>query len=219
MLENGVPQGSPLSIFLFQTAINNLPNIIKNPVKSIIFADETHIYIRSTQISVITRILQKCLNDLCKWCFKAGFIFSPQKTKCILFSNKKKLTKPKFFLDSSSLPFVENISILGLTFDEKLSWKPHNMSLKKSTYKSLNVIKSLSHYEWGAEGTVLLKTYRSLVRYRLDYGSIYYGNSDSKILKTLDTIHNAGLRFSTGAFKSSPIVSLLSLTGEPSLQF
>lgn len=30
---------------------------------------------------------------------------------------------------------------------------------------------------------------------------------------------NAGLRFSTGAFKSSPIISLLSLTGEPSLQF
>lgn len=41
ILENGVPQGSHLSIFLFQTAINNLPNINRNPVKSIIFADDT----------------------------------------------------------------------------------------------------------------------------------------------------------------------------------
>jgi hypothetical protein len=90
---------------------------------------------------------------------------------------------------------------------------------QKNIYKSLNVIKSLSHYEWGAEGTVLLKVYKSLVRSKLDYGLICCENSDSKILKTLDTIHNAGLRFSTGAFKSSPIVSLLSLTGEPSLQF
>jgi len=47
-LENGVPQGSPLSIFLFLTTINNLPNIITNPVKSIIFTDDTHIYIRGT---------------------------------------------------------------------------------------------------------------------------------------------------------------------------
>lgn len=97
-LENGVPQGSPLSIFLFLTAINNLPNIITNPVKSIIFIEDTHIYIRGTQISVMTGIFQKCLNKLFEWCFKAGFIFSSQKTKCILFSNKRKSTNLKFSL-------------------------------------------------------------------------------------------------------------------------
>ncbi|KAE9528885.1 hypothetical protein AGLY_012460 [Aphis glycines] len=219
ILENGVPQGSPLSIFLFQTAINNLPSIITNPAKSFIFADDTYIYIRGTQISAMIGTLQKCLNDLFEWCFKAGFIFSPQKTKCILFSNKRKLTKPKLFLGTSRLPFVEDISILGLTFDKKLSWKSHIMSLKKNSYKSLNVIKSLSHCEWGAEGTILLNVYRSLVRSKLDYGSICYGNSKSKLLNIVDTIHNAGLRCSIGAFKSSPIVSLLSLTGEPPLQY
>ncbi|XP_060871928.1 uncharacterized protein LOC132946087 [Metopolophium dirhodum] len=166
----------------------------------------------------MTGTLQKCLNDLYEWCFETGFIFSPQKTKCILFSNKRKLIKPKLFLGTSRLPFVEDISILGLTFDKKLSWKSHIMSLKKNSYKSLNVIKSLSHCEWGAEGTILLNVYRSLVRSKLDNGSICYGNSESKLLQILDTIHNAGLRFSIGAFKSSPIVSLLSLTGEPSLQ-
>jgi hypothetical protein len=59
MLENGVPQGSPLSIFLFQTAINNLPNIITNLAKLIIFADDTYIYIRGTQISVMTIVLSQ----------------------------------------------------------------------------------------------------------------------------------------------------------------
>lgn len=219
VLENGVPQGSPLSIFLFQTAINNLPNTISNPIKSIIFADDTHLYIRGTQISEMTRLLQKYLNDLSEWCFKAGFIFSPQKTKCILFSNKRKLTKSKLFLDTTRLTFVDDISILGLNFDTKLTWKSHIMALKKNAYKSLNVIKTLSHYEWGAEGTILLNVYRSLVRTKLDYGSICYGNSDSKILKIVDTIHNAGLRLSIGAFKSSPIISLHSLTGEPPLHF
>ncbi|KAE9525443.1 hypothetical protein AGLY_014243 [Aphis glycines] len=204
---------------LILPTINNLPSIITNPAKSFIFADDAYIYIRGTQISAMIGTLQKCLNDLFEWCFKAGFIFSPQKTKCILFSNKRKLTKPKLFLGTSRLPFVENISILGLTFDKKLSWKSHIISLKKNSYKSLNVIKSLSHCEWGAEGTILLNVYRSLVRSKLDYGSICYGNSESKLLNIVDTIHNAGLRCSIGAFKSSPIVSLLSLTGEPPLQY
>ncbi|KAF0749002.1 Uncharacterized protein FWK35_00022234 [Aphis craccivora] len=190
-----------------------------NLCKSIIFADDTHLYIRGTQISEMTRLLQKCLNDLSEWCFKVGFIFSPQKTKCILFSNKRKLTKPKLFLGTTRLTFVDDISILGLNFDTKLTWNSHIMALKKNTYKSLNVIKTLSHYEWGAEGTILLNVYRSLVRSKLDYGSICYGNSDSKILKIVDTIHNAGLRLSVGAFKSSPIISLLSLTGESPLHF
>jgi len=74
-----------------------------------------------------------CLNGASK----AGFIFSPQKTKCILFSNKRKLIKPILFLGTSRLPFVEDISILGLTFDKKLSWKSHIMSLKKIHTKAL----------------------------------------------------------------------------------
>ena len=34
----------------------------------------------------------------------------------------------------------------------------------------------------------------------------------------IDTIHNAGLRISIGAFKSSPINSIHSIAGMPSLQ-
>ena len=85
MLENRVPQGSPLSIFYF------ILQLITFPTLSLILLNRwwhPHI-IRGMQISVMTEIFQKCLNDLFEWCFKAGFIFSPQKTECILFSNKK----------------------------------------------------------------------------------------------------------------------------------
>ncbi|KAL5233620.1 hypothetical protein ACI65C_001030 [Semiaphis heraclei] len=218
-LENGVSQGSPLSVFLFQTAINNLPDIITNPIKPIIFADDTHIYIRGNSISSMTKILQNCLNDLSKWCLSACFIFSPEKTKCIIFSNRRNITKPTFFLDATVLPYVENITILGLTFDSKLTWKPHILKTKKSAYKSLKVIKTLSHIEWGGQSSILLNLYRSLVRSKLDYGSICFGNSDLNITKILDPVHNTGIRYSIGAFKSSPITSLLAITGEPPLQF
>jgi len=53
VLENGVPQGSSLSVFLFQTTINNLPDIILKLIKSIIFADGTYIYVRGNSISSI----------------------------------------------------------------------------------------------------------------------------------------------------------------------
>jgi len=127
VLENGVPQGSSLSVFVFQTANNNLPDIIPKPIKTIIFADHTHIYVRGNSI---TKALQNCLNELSKWCHNSGFIFSPHKTKCIIFSNKRNITKPKIYLNNICLPFAENITILGLSYDSKLTWKPHILKTK-----------------------------------------------------------------------------------------
>lgn len=145
-----------------------------------------------------------------KWCHNSGFIFSPHKTKCILFSRKRNVTRPKIYLNTICLPFTENITILGLTFDSKLTWKPHILKTKKSAYQNLRVIKTLSHLEWGAEFSILLNLYRTLVRSKLDYGSICYGNSNCHISKLLDPVHNTGIRCSIGAFISSPISSLFS---------
>lgn len=45
--ENGVPLVSPSSIFLFQTAINNLPKrIVNDPMKNVILSNNPHIYPR-----------------------------------------------------------------------------------------------------------------------------------------------------------------------------
>ncbi|XP_050066278.1 uncharacterized protein LOC126555393 [Aphis gossypii] len=219
VLENGVPQGSPLSVFLFQTAINSLPDFIPKPIKSIIFANDTHIYVRGNSIPSITKVPQDCLNELSKWCHNSGFIFSSHKTKCILFSNKRNITKSKIYLNTICLPFTENITVLGLTFDSKLTWKPNILKTEKSAYKNLRVIKTLSHLEWGAEYSILLNLYRSLVRSKLDYSSICYGNSNRNIAKLLDHIHNTGIRCATGAFRSSPITSLLAITEEPPLHY
>ena len=53
----------------------------------------------------------------------------------------------------------------------------------------------------GGDRSVLLNLYRSLVRSRLDYGSIVYGSARKSCLKCLDTIHHQGLRLALGAFR------------------
>ncbi|KAF0703171.1 Uncharacterized protein FWK35_00026188 [Aphis craccivora] len=88
------------------------------------------------------------------------------------------------------------------------------ISLQKSNAKT----KTLSRLEWAAKYSILLNLYRSLVRSKLDYGSICYRNSNYNISKILDLIHNTGIRCASGAFKSSAISSLLAITGEPPLQ-
>ena len=97
---------------------------------------------------------------------------------------------------------------MGLLFDKELSFIPHIKALKAKCFKALDVLKVLSNTNWGGDRSVLLTLYRSLVRSKLDYGSVVYGSALKSYLKCLDTIHHQGLRFALGAFRTSPVESL-----------
>ena len=111
-------------------------------------------------------------------------------------------------LDNDHIQFVKEAKFLGLIWDTKLTFEPHIKYLKARRQKSLNILKVLSRTEWGADRTTLLKSYRSFVRSKLDYGCIVYGSASKTALAKLDPVHNQGLRLSLGAFRSSPVESL-----------
>ena len=106
---------------------------------------------------------------------------------------------------------------MGLLFDKKLSFIPRIKDLKAKCLKTLDVLKVLSNTNWGGDRSVLLNLYRSLVRSKLDYGSIVYGSARKSYLKSLDTIHHQGLRLALGAFRTSPVESLYAESNKPSL--
>ena len=83
--------------------------------------------------------------------------------------------------------------------------------------KALNLLKVLAHTSWGADRVTLLNLYRSLIRSKLDYGSVVYGSARKSYLQKLDTIHHQGLRLALGAFQTSPVTSLYVEADEPSL--
>ena len=95
---------------------------------------------------------------------------------------------------------------MGLLFDKKLSFIPHIKALKAKCLKALDVLKVLSNTNWGGDRS-FLNLYRSLVRSKLDYGTIVYGSARKLYLKSLDTIHQ-GLRLALGEFRTCPVESL-----------
>ena len=105
-----------------------------------------------------------------------------------------------------------------MIWDTKLTFEPHIKYLIARCQKSLNILKVLSRTEWGADQTTLFNLYRSLVRSKLDYDCIVYGSGSSLALVKLDHVHNQGLRFSLGAYRSSPVESLYVEAQEPPLE-
>ena len=217
-LSQGVPQGSILSTTLFNIKINSIMNCLDPKTDGSLYVDDFCMCYRSKSMRTIERHLQQCINRIEDWALHNGFKFSKSKTQCVHFCQLRKVhDDPELYLYGSLIPVVEDFKFLGIIFDRKLSFIPHIKYLKAKCLKALNLLKVLSHTNWGADRTVLLQLYRSLIRSKLDYGSIVYGSARKSYLMMLDTVHHQGLRLALGAFRTSPVESLYVEAEEPSL--
>ncbi|KAF4526424.1 hypothetical protein B566_EDAN009238 [Ephemera danica] len=73
----------------------------------------------------------------------------------------------------------------------------------------------VSGTNWGADRKVLLQLHKTLVRSIIDYGCPVYSSARESYLRTLDSIHSTGLRLATGAFRSTPTISLYVEAAKP----
>ena len=112
------------------------------------------------------------------------------------------------------VPFSRQRSEIPGSFDNKLTFIPHIKALKAKCSIALDILIVLSSSDWEGDRTVLLNFYRSLIRSKLDYGSIVYGSARKSYLKSSDTIHHQGLGL--GALRTSPVESLYAESNEPS---
>ena len=207
--EEGVPQGSILSVTLFSIKINNIVKTLNPGVDCSLYVDDILICYRSKHMHTIERQLQQCLNKIQKWALENSFKFSKTKTQCMHFCQLRGLhNDPVLKLDGVEIPVVDQYKFLGVIFDRKLSFIPHINYLKAKCHKALQLLRVVAHTDWGADKSTLLKLFKSLVRSKLDYGCFIYGSARKSYLRCLDSIHHLGLRLALGALRTSPVESL-----------
>ena len=217
--EQGVPQGSILSPTLFNIKINSITSTLRQNTDCSLYVDDFLICYKASSMSTIERQLQLQLNKIQTWANKNGFTFSTSKTFAVHFCRKRKThADPTLFLNGNQhIPIKDEARFLGLTFDKKLNFLSHIKKLKNNCHKAMAILKTVSNQEWGGDRKSLLHLYRTIIRSRLDYGSIIYGSARKSYLKLLDPIHHQGVRLSIGAFKTTPAESLYVEANEPSL--
>lgn len=216
--EEGVPQGSVLSCTLFALAINNIAENLPIDVKYSLYVDDLMIYTSSSSIPSIERRLQNSIRNITSWTDTNGFTLSAPKTVAVHFHRKRGLQpEPSLFLYNQPIKFDTTQKFLGMILDQKLTWKPHIDKLKQDCMGRLNLLKCISRQSWGADRKTMLRIYKAMILSKIDYGSIVYSSAKDNVLCRLDPVHNAALRLCTGAFKSSPVISLYADSGVPPL--
>jgi ribonuclease HI len=217
--EEGVPQGSVLSVTLFIIAINDILNVLPTSVHANMYVDDLHISCEGADMRFIERQLQSTIYKIERWSDNNGFCFSPSKTSCMHFCRKRALhPDPEIYFGGAKIDVVSEVNFLGLIFDKKLTFQSHIYKLRKKCERSLNLLKILSNTTWGAHRSSLLKVYHAIIRSKLDYGCVAYGSARKSVLRRLDTVHHCALRLCSGAFRTSPVDSLYVDCCEPPLE-
>lgn len=211
----GVPQGSPISstLFLigFESILKPLTNL-KN-IKSIAYADDLLIYSSSDDNNTNTSILQNAIDVLTSIGSKSGLNISKEKTKSIHFCNKYKCKRKVNKLFDVTIEEVRHLKILGVWFDQKLSWSYHINNLRNRLATDLSLIRCLSHSRYGASQEVIRSIIISLPIAKIRHGICAYGFCCNTNRKKIDSTINTFKRNMLNAYCTTPIDSLSAETG------
>ena len=145
-------------------------------------------------------------------------MLSKTKTTAVLFSKAKDIkaleAKVSLTIQGTPVQLAPQVKFLGVTYDQRLSWRPHINSVVERTKAPYNVMRNVSAQSWGASKKALLTLYKALVRSRLDYGCEAFYSAPTSQLSRLDNIQHKCLRLCCGAMACTPVNALEQDCGE-----
>ena len=196
-LDNGLPQGSIMSVFLFLIVINNIFQNCDQTINKL-FCDDGMFWCKSVDLLEAEQKIQNTLDKLSVWSNHKGLKFSIQKSCYVIFTHKN-TRDLNLKLLNQNVPRVFKFKYLGVIFDHRLTWKPHILNIKEKCFKRLNVLKCVAHKKWGSDRKTLKMLYLSLIQSQINYASFLLSSAHHSILEILNKIQYAGIRLVVGA--------------------
>ncbi|GFT37498.1 probable RNA-directed DNA polymerase from transposon X-element [Trichonephila clavipes] len=131
--DQGVPQGSVLSVTLFNIHMSNILQLPPS-VRGMLYVDDLQVSCQGSDMRLIERQLQTTVNRLVQWCDQNGHTISPSKSSCVHFCRKRNLhPDPSIHIRYIPIPVVSAVRFLGVIFDCKLTFLPHVLYLRNRT--------------------------------------------------------------------------------------
>ena len=100
------------------------------------FADDGTIWISGYNSLEIAHSMKKDLQSISAWTFKWRMKLNTVKTECVLFTRDPNHTVPSVELQGKALKCTEEVELLGVILDKKLTFQSHIEAVEKKSIES-----------------------------------------------------------------------------------
>lgn len=179
VVTRGVPQGSVLGPLLYVIYSNDLANYIaRKNVTLVCYADDTNLLITGRNVSETIQDANKLYDYYDRavmWAKNNCLLLNRDKTVSVVYSITR-LPRPKNISNTSSLDFnlSSHVNMLGVTFDEALSWDKHIDVLCAKLRSCCFAIRFLSNH---CSLEILINIYHANFHSLLRYGIVIWGGT------------------------------------------
>lgn len=209
-VKRGLPQGAVSSTTLFNIFLNDLCYKLRSipGIEIILYADDLAIMVLGDSMKIMENIMNCALNVLHEWTNENQMEVNTEKTKYQIFSMCDIIFKPNLFFGNVTVEETLNQCYLGITLDQRLTFKNHVNDLVSKAQNRLKLLKRLTGTMWGTSKDTLLLTYKMYIHPVLTYGEELLITASDSVNNKLDIIQNKALRTICGGVKFTPITAM-----------
>ena len=109
---------------------------------SILFVDDTSVFIEGTNFENISKILNTELEKVNMWLKANKLTINTKKTQYMMFQRTriKHNTNIKILINNNIVDHINNTTFLGVIIDSKLNWTAHILYIKSKISKSIGIL-------------------------------------------------------------------------------
>ena len=229
LINNGIGQGDPLSMGLYQFYNADLLDIPIEPNQlAIAYVDDAILYASGDNFEETHRILTNLMtkeNGVISWLKDHNSPLEYTKLALIDFSHQNRHTlRPKLELPHGSVEPKYSVKYLGVILDQHLTWAPHRAHVIEKGTHWTSQIKRIARPGWGITPKYARRLFISVALPRILYGAeVWYTPSGEPnigkkpkgtglITGKLAGMQRAGAIAITGGLRTSPTDALDALS-------
>ena len=184
-----MPQGSVLGPLLFLLYTSELFSIVEN--KLIGYADDSTLIAIVPSPGLTVAVAESLCRDLVKvsaWCDLWGMKLNASKTKTMIVSRSRTMhpQPPALTIGGTVLKESDDLVILGVTFDSKMTFEKHLRSISRAASQRLGILRK----SWRVfhDRLLLGRCFCGFVLPVLEYYSVVWCSAADTHLKTTDRV-------------------------------